>query len=318
MSDSGPFQDFESAVQTVLHALHERLGFDLWMVTRTEDEDWIVLVAEDHGYSVEAGRVFRWSDSFCSRMVAGKGPQIAPDANCIEAYVEAPIARQVPIGAYIGMPLTRTDGSLFGTMCAIDPSPQPASITAELPLLQTLSRLLMTILEADLKAVEQARVLERVQKDAVTDTLTGLLNRRGWDQRLEQEEARVRRYGSPACVFSIDLDDLKEVNDGEGHAAGDVLLCKTADVLLAVTRLTDALARVGGDEFMVLAVETDAVAAIRLHERILVALEEAGVRASIGYAMRAPASTLLKAWRDADRQMYAIKAAHRSRRPERE
>lgn len=314
MSEAGPFKDFESASQEILSMLHQRLGFGLWMVTRTEGNDWIVLSAEDHGYNVDAGAVFRWSDSFCSRMVQGQGPQIAPDANCVESYAKAPIGQQVPIGAYIGLPLMRGDGSLFGTMCAIDPLSQPDTIQAELPLLQTLARLLVTILEAELAALEQARLLERVQKEAVTDQLTGLLNRRGWDQRLEHEEARARRYGSPACVFSVDLDDLKATNDSAGHAAGDELLRSTARVLEDVTRLTDALARVGGDEFMVLAVETDTGAAQRLHERILSALQAAGVNASVGYAMREPASNLLKAWKEADRQMYAVKAIRRLQR----
>lgn len=312
MSDQGPFTDFESASHAVLSILHHRFGFGLWMVTRTEGNDWIVLSAEDHGYDVDVGTVFRWSDSFCSRMVEGQGPQIAPDTKGVESYAMAPIAEQVPIGAYIGLPLTLEDGSLFGTMCAIDPLPQPDTITAELPLLQTMARLLVTILDAELKAVKQARLLERVQKDAVTDPLTGLLNRRGWDQRLEHEEARARRYGSPACVFSLDLDDLKEVNDAEGHAAGDELLRKTSRVLEEVMRLSDALARVGGDEFMVLAVETDAAAANRMHERILAALQAVGVRASVGYAMREPAGNLIKAWKEADRKMYAIKALRRT------
>lgn len=314
MNDNGPFKDFESASQEVLSLLHRRLGFGLWMVTRTEGNDWIVLSAEDHGYDVRAGAVLRWSDSFCSRMIQGQGPQIAPDARCVDAYAKAPIGQQIPIGAYIGLPLMRQDGSLFGTMCAIDPLPQPDSIEADLPLLQTLARLLVTVLEAELQAVEQARLLERVQKDAVTDPLTGLLNRRGWDQRLEQEEARARRYGSPACVFSVDLDDLKEINDSDGHAAGDELLRSAARVLGDVTRLSDALARVGGDEFMVLAVETDAAAALRLHERILTALQAAGVSASVDHAMREPSANLMKAWKDADREMYAIKAIRRTKR----
>ncbi len=64
--DSLSFTDFASASRAVLSYLHRKLGFKLWMVTRTEGEDWIVLDAEDHGYGVEAGTVFRWADSFCS------------------------------------------------------------------------------------------------------------------------------------------------------------------------------------------------------------------------------------------------------------
>lgn len=63
---NGAFQNFESASAAVLGFLRQRLGFGLWMVTRTEGDDWIVLQSEDHGYNVKAGKVFKWADSFCS------------------------------------------------------------------------------------------------------------------------------------------------------------------------------------------------------------------------------------------------------------
>src|SRR5262245_11920788 len=105
------FPDFAAAAQGVLRLLHNRLGFDLWRVSRTEGEDWIVLRAEDHGYGVEDGTVFRWADSFCARMVEGQGPRIAPRSESVPAYAAAPIGRQVKIGAYVGVPLSRADGS---------------------------------------------------------------------------------------------------------------------------------------------------------------------------------------------------------------
>lgn len=88
----------------MLRLLHNRLGFDLWMVTRTEGDDWIVLHAEDHGYGIQDGTVFRWADSFCARMVEGEGPRIAPRSDAVPAYAAAPIGSQVRIGAYVGVP----------------------------------------------------------------------------------------------------------------------------------------------------------------------------------------------------------------------
>ena len=76
--DLDPFTDFETATRAALSLLHQRLGFDLWMMTRTDGNDWIVLQVEDHGYKVSEGSVFRWADSFCSQMVIGRGPRIAP------------------------------------------------------------------------------------------------------------------------------------------------------------------------------------------------------------------------------------------------
>ena len=72
--------DFAGASREVLSFLHQRIGMDLWMVSRADNEDWVVLTAEDHGYGVRASDVFRWADTFCSRMVRGDGPRVAPRA----------------------------------------------------------------------------------------------------------------------------------------------------------------------------------------------------------------------------------------------
>jgi diguanylate cyclase len=112
----GASPGFQEAGGAVLEFLSNRLPFGLWMVTRTDGDDWIVLSASDHGYSVKPGDLLRWSDSFCSRMVDGKGPRIAPRSAEVPTYAEAPIGRQVPIEAYVGVPIMRADNSLFGTL----------------------------------------------------------------------------------------------------------------------------------------------------------------------------------------------------------
>jgi hypothetical protein len=76
------------------------------MVTRTEGNDWIVPHARDSGYGVTPNTVFKWADSFCSHMVAGRGPRIAPVPAAVLVYAAAPIAQQVDIGAQVGVPLT--------------------------------------------------------------------------------------------------------------------------------------------------------------------------------------------------------------------
>ena len=122
------FKDFNAAGEQVLKYLHNHLGFGLWMITRTEGNDWIVLQTEDHGYGIQPGHVFNWEDSYCSQMVQGKGPRIAPNSEEIKLYAEPKINNIADIKAYIGHPLINEDGSLFGTLCAIDPSPQPKKI----------------------------------------------------------------------------------------------------------------------------------------------------------------------------------------------
>jgi diguanylate cyclase (GGDEF)-like protein len=308
--DVHSLDDFEEAGRAVLAFLHKRLGFDLWMLTRTEGDDWIVLQTEDHGYNVESGTVFRWADSVCSEMVKGNGPRIAPRSALIPAYAAAPIGRQVQIASYVGFPLVYEDGNLFGTLCAIHPSPQPESIADEQELLELLGGMLNAILQAELRAVEEARRTERIQVEALTDALTQLNNRRGWDQFLVFEEERCRRYGHSAAVLIVDLDELKRVNDTRGHAVGDVLLQQAGAALRQAARHTDIVARLGGDEFGILAIECDRAGGEALRKRVHSALGEVEVAASIGLALRDPALGLRAAWEVADQRMYAQKRAH--------
>jgi diguanylate cyclase len=303
--------DFTSAAHDVLHFLRDRFGFALWMVTRTEDDDWIVLAAEDHGYGVKEGRVFSWADSFCSRMVDGVGPRIAAHADLIPAYATAPIGQQIKIGAYIGVPLKRSDGSLFGTLCAIDPSPQAELIAGEQALIELLADLLSSLLDTELNAADAVRRTERAEAEATRDALTSLYNRRGWDQLLANEEDRCSRYGHPACVISIDLDELKLVNDTHGHIAGDQLLVRTGRALLEATRSSDVVARLGGDEFAVLGVEYTALATESLVKKLRDCLNAAGVKAQIGVAMRRPERGLLSAYQEADAEMYKAKKSRK-------
>ncbi|MCY7387013.1 MAG: sensor domain-containing diguanylate cyclase [Burkholderiales bacterium] len=301
------FTDFETAGRAVLAFLHQRLGFDLWMLTRTDGADWIVLQSEDHGYGVDPGTVFCWADTFCSEMVQGKGPHVAPRSALVPAYDAAPIGRQVQIKAYVGQPLVRADGSLFGTLCAIHPSPQPESIVGEQALIALLAAMLSTILQADLRATEEARRAERLEAEALTDALTDLYNRRGWDRLLAYEEERCRRYGHPAAILIADLEEMKQVNDSEGHAAGDAYIVRAGAALRNASRSLDIVARLGGDEFGILCAECDRVCGEALLKRVRAALAEANVKASVGLAMRDPSVGLRRAWETADRLMYEEK-----------
>jgi diguanylate cyclase len=311
-----PFDNFEAASRAVLAFLHQRLGFNLWMMTRTSGDDWIVLQVEDHGYNVSEGTVLRWTDSFCSQMVKGYGPRVAPNAQEIEVYAAAPIGQQVTIGAYIGVPIQTPSGQLFGTLCAIDPEPQVIDLQTELPLVELLAQLLGSILAADLAAVEQSRLLELMRTDCMTDQLTGLYNRRAWEQAIELEEARARRYGTPYCIFIADLDGLKDVNDTQGHAEGDLLLKRAAECLQMAVRKCDLTARLGGDEFGVLAIDCARESSIYLLDRLRQTFDNAKIEVSIGMAMRDSIGGILGALRTADLNMYRNKRYRKSSRKE--
>jgi diguanylate cyclase (GGDEF)-like protein len=100
-------------------------------------------------------------------------------------------------------------------------------------------------------AMRNERLLDRLAAEARQDALTGLLNRRGLDERLEVELARSARETTPLAVAAFDVDRFKAINDEHGHDAGDRVLVGVAGVLVAESRTVDAVARVGGDEFVV-------------------------------------------------------------------
>jgi diguanylate cyclase (GGDEF)-like protein len=116
---------------------------------------------------------------------------------------------------------------------------------------------------------ERNRVLlEQLERLSREDSLTGLANRRAWDETLGREFERVRRQDLAMAVLLCDLDQLKEINDRFGHAAGDRVLKAAADVLIQRVRAGDLVARLGGDEFAVLLCDTDEVRARAIVERI--------------------------------------------------
>jgi diguanylate cyclase (GGDEF)-like protein/PAS domain S-box-containing protein len=111
-------------------------------------------------------------------------------------------------------------------------------------------RSLMGLLAAEAAvAIERADLLARLEAVARTDDLTGLANRRAWDEHLPRELARARRDERPLCVAMLDLDRFKEYNDERGHQAGDRLLKEVAATWREMLRPSDLLARYGGEEF---------------------------------------------------------------------
>jgi diguanylate cyclase (GGDEF)-like protein len=165
-------------------------------------------------------------------------------------------------------------------------------------------------LRARVAELEQA--LESAQHAAETDALTGCLNRRGWERALEREEDRCRRHDLPATVVIVDLDSLKEINDGQGHDAGDDLIRGCARVLRATVRIHDTVARLGGDEFGVLATHSGDAGAPPLKQRLVTALAAARIDATLGAAVRTEFAGLREAWQVADRRMVEAKRAARS------
>jgi diguanylate cyclase (GGDEF)-like protein len=130
----------------------------------------------------------------------------------------------------------------------------------------------------------------RVASQAATDGLTGLANRRSFDDELALEWRRAERVGDSLALLLIDLDDFKSVNDEFGHQAGDAVLRRVSAILDSGARQVDLAARYGGEEFALLAPETNALGARKLAERLRADIEAATIELLNGSKLRVTAS----------------------------
>ena len=158
------------------------------------------------------------------------------------------------------------------------------------------------------------RLVARLGLEARRDWLTGVLNRHGFDERLEHELERSRRTGLPFSLLMADIDGFKAINDAAGHAAGDRTLAAVGELLRGELRMIDAAARIGGDEFVLLLPATAAAGARRAAERVRAAAgtvatgDGSPLRISIGVAeFPADADTADALLRAADQALYAAK-----------
>jgi len=150
--------------------------------------------------------------------------------------------------------------------------------------------------------------LDRLSRE---DSLTGVANRRAWDEALKRSCAEAERTGLPLSVLLLDIDRFKEINDEHGHRRGDEVLQQVSECLSGRVRASDLLARVGGDEFAVLCPNTDPGAARHLADHLidLVAAMPGDFSVSVGSAVRWPGAEPDAVMGLADRRLYQAKRA---------
>lgn len=170
------------------------------------------------------------------------------------------------------------------------------------------------------RALEQAN--EKLAKLSMTDRLTGLLNRGTWENLVDAEFERFRRYGQATSLVMFDIDFFKKVNDTHGHLAGDEVIKHTAETARSNLRQSDSIGRYGGEEFGVVLPETDAEGARIICERIRDTIEQSVVQTSVApvrYTVSVGIAQLtdkpknhMKWMQQADEALYAAKKGGRN------
>jgi diguanylate cyclase (GGDEF)-like protein len=200
-------------------------------------------------------------------------------------------------------------GDLWGALgAAYDQEPIPEDAEVRLERFASLVGL----------AISNAEAWERLAREAATDSLTAIANRRTFNERLSAEIARAHRYGRHLSLVLIDLDHFKTVNDVYGHPTGDRVLARFAQILSSHCREGELVARIGGEEFAWLMPETDQDGAYTAAERVRNAIEHTSMEAvrtvtvSAGVASSEDIREADVLIRNADRALYRAKDGGRN------
>ena len=173
-------------------------------------------------------------------------------------------------------------------------------------------------------ALKLGETLEALRRLATRDELTGLLNRREYDRVLAEEEDRAERFGNTLALVIVDLDRFKSINDLHGHPAGDAVLREAGRRIGGVIRTVDRAARIGGEEFALILVQTDRLSALEVARRAIIAVSNEPIRIGQGHAISVTASAGVaelpadareagKLFAAADKALYMAKAQGRNR-----
>lgn len=244
-------------------------------------------------------------------MVARNGQQII-----IEDMQKHPLYANIPgewLGSIIGIPLKFND-NIVGVM-NLSRTNRGGFSSSEL-------RLLGLLADQAAVAISNASLHQTVSRQAYSDMVTGLPNRRALDERLDEEVIKARRTGNTFAVIMLDVDGFKSVNDTYGHAIGDQVLRSIFNFLATGLRSTDFLARYGGDELTLILSQSDPPSAIVVVQKILELVQQYSFQVpsgevlhlglSCGIAMYpAHANSAANLLRAADEALYRAKKQQR-------
>ena len=319
----------EELTRPLLELLETVTGLEstyLTTIDLTEGLQHVVYARNSHDLQIPEGLTVPWGDTLCKRAL-DEGRLYTDNVSGI--WGDSGAARDLGIQTYVSTPVRTDDGALYGTLCAASSRPQPMTPEARHSL-----KLFAGLIEHQVARerlvdqLKQANVELRTQ--ALTDTLTGLPNRRALMHELVRLASVAQRTGSWLLAGAIDLDDFKQVNDSHGHDAGDDFLRGVARKLQASLRGGDVLARMGGDEFIVVGLgpklAEDGVKAAQLMRQ---RLEEATAGrytagpatieydgASVGVACLDPQKASIEdVLRQSDSAMYRVKLDRRRAGP---
>jgi diguanylate cyclase (GGDEF)-like protein len=315
-------QNYRNLLQTVLEKSSELLLAEQGSIMLLEKEtDALLLEASKGEYNAASWHVRIPKGVGIAGRVALLGEPILVENVEQDPRTLKKNEAKYKTSSFVCVPL-KIDQRVVGVMNFTDKSSGEIFDDVDLRLAQAFASHAAVVLDRK-HMYEQAEILKR---QAITDDLTGLLNRGYLMRRMEEELARSQRYATLTSIVLIDVDDFKKINDTHGHAMGDLVLRKLAGMMTNAVRSIDIIGRYGGDEFIIILPETDTFFAAHIAERLLADITmtdfppghpEAGVgkiTVSMGIATYPTHATSAEVLMEhADEALYRAKAGGRNR-----
>ncbi len=250
--------DLSQVLRRILVSLKTVLNFNSATLFLRDQDKYKVVAARGFQHTARLiNRTFPATDLLLREIQMVKSPIILDDAQNdprFEKWEGSDLIR-----GWMGVPLIRHD-EFIGLMTLDNYNPSAYT--------QEDASLALSFANSAAIVIENARLFEQTQQMALTDTLTGIYNRRYFYELAQKEFSRSKRYQSPMSIVLIDIDHFKNVNDHYGHLAGDQVLMQFVQRIQEELRTSDILARFGGEEFIILLPETNLGDATQVAERL--------------------------------------------------
>lgn len=330
MADAPEFSlaAFNQAISPLLRLVQHLTEFETAFVTEVDlsARQQRVIIAENSGtLQLSSGTEVDWSNSMCNLMFSEKLTsthqlkEIFPDSNGVALGMQS----------FVVLPI-KLNNITIGTLCGADTKPKHLNASQHVSL-QYIADAMSVQLHAFMEVQQQRELanqanhkinflkskVDLLAQQANTDSLTNLLNRRGFQIRCDEASSLCARSGLRMAIMLIDIDNFKQYNDQHGHKQGDDIIRLVAEGMRQVTRSTDIICRLGGDEFILAAIDTDIAGMTVLAERLVNYMRQQSQHLaqpctlSIGIASNLNLS-IQQLTQHADQALYQSKAAGRN------
>lgn len=279
---------FKAECDSVLEKLRARYEFQLWIISRTDGLDCIILNALDLGYGFKSGQTFRWLDTLSARAVRGEAPSIAPCTDNCPAYMTAPMYNRCPIKSFIAVSITDELGNLIGTVSAADPNPMDPKICKESRRIESeVAKIRGAILD-EICRYEMSQDIS-YSNALKLDPIFGFGNTESWHTVMDQEEFYAQSLGNSLAVGVIRLVPpyTRET---------EALACQA---IRSSIRSRHPVARTAPGEFSMILTNCSQIRIVAISSKIRQEFQQRKIGFEIGFSKRNFETGVIAAWHNA-------------------